>query len=74
MQPATSQIRPTAAVSRLVACLWCRQHADHADVVRNHGLCESCVRDNVDLSWRLVYDRDRNIGSIPSNLRVAYGL
>jgi hypothetical protein len=74
MQPATSPIRPATAVSRVVTCLWCHHDATQADVVRNHGLCPSCVRDNVEISWRVVYDRDRNIGSIPSNLRVAYGL
>jgi len=42
--------------------------------MRHHGLCRSCVHDNAELSWRLVYDRDRNFGSIPSNLRAAYGL
>jgi hypothetical protein len=42
--------------------------------MRHHGLCHACVHDIVDISWRLVYDRDRKIGSIPSNLRVAYGL
>jgi len=42
--------------------------------MRHHGLCSACVHDNVEISWRLVYDRDSNVGSIPSNLRVAYGL
>ena len=73
MEPATSPIRPTVA-SRLVACLWCDESTTHADVTRNHGLCKSCVHDNVELSWRLVYDRDRNVGAIPINLRDAYGL
>jgi len=73
MEPATSLVRPTVSNS-VVACLWCHQAATHAEVVRNHGLCRDCAHDNVELSWRLVYDRDRNIGSIPSNLRVAYGL
>jgi hypothetical protein len=77
MEPATSQDqdqdRPTVS-SRLVSCLWCRQATTQADVMRNHGLCHSCVHDNVEISWRLVYDRDRRIGSIPSNLRRAYGL
>ena len=73
MEPATSPIRSTVA-SRLVACLWCHESTTHADVTRNHGLCKSCVHDNVELSWRLVYDRDRNVGAIPVNLRDAYGL
>ena len=73
MEPATAQVR-SAYSSRAVACLWCHENTTQADVMRNHGLCRNCVHDNVEISWRLVYDRDRNIGSIPSNLRVAYGL
>ncbi|HEY9157268.1 hypothetical protein [Candidatus Binatus sp.] len=73
MEPAAAPVRLTVS-NRLVACLWCHATTTHADVIRNHGLCQSCVHDNREISWRLVYDRDRNIGSIPSNLRVAYGL
>lgn len=73
MEPATSLVRPTVS-SRVVSCLWCHQATTHHDVTRNHGLCQSCVHDNVEISWRLIYDRDRNIGAIPSNLRAAYGL
>ncbi len=73
MEPATAPLRPTLS-SRVVACLWCHERTTHADIVRNHGLCRRCVHDNIEVSWRLVYDRDRHIGSIPSNLRVAYGL
>jgi hypothetical protein len=73
MEPATSPIR-TAAASRLVACLWCHEATTTHDATRNHGLCQSCAHDSVEISWRLVYDRDRRIGSIPSNLRAAYGL
>jgi hypothetical protein len=73
MEPATSPVRPAAA-SRLVACLWCHEAATQSEVIRNHGLCNRCAYDNVEISWRLVYDRDRNIGSIPANLRIAYGL
>jgi len=73
MEPATVSIRPTVS-SRAVACLWCHEATTHADAIRHHGLCRACVHDIADISWRLIYDRDRNIGSIPSNLRVAYGL
>jgi hypothetical protein len=73
MEPATSLVRPTVS-SRVVSCLWCHQATTHHDVTRNHGLRQSCVHDNVEISWRLIYDRDRNIGAIPSNLRAAYGL
>ena len=73
MEPATSLVHPTVA-SRLVSCLWCHETTTHHDVTRNHGLCQSCVRDNVEISWRLIYDRDSNVGAIPSNLRLAYHL
>jgi hypothetical protein len=75
MEPAAShdQNRPAVA-SRLVACLWCHAATTQAEVIRNHGLCRVCVHDNVELSWRLVYDRDHHVGSIPLNLRRAYGL
>ncbi len=73
MEPATLPVRPTVS-SRIVACLWCHGATTQADVVRNHGLCRSCVHDNIELSWRLIYDRDRSIGAIPANLRVAYGV
>ena len=73
MEPATAPVRLSIA-SRIVSCLWCHQATTHHDVTRNRGLCGNCVRDNVETSWRLIYDRDRHIGAIPSNLRVAYRL
>ena len=73
MEPAASFVRLSVA-NRPVACLWCHAITTHADVIRHRGLCQRCAQDNREISWRLVYDRDRNIGSIPSNLRVAYGL
>ena len=72
MEPAIASVRP--APSRLVACLWCHEATTRADAASHRGLCPNCVHDNVDLSWRLLYDRDRRIGAIPRNLRVAYGL
>ena len=73
MEPAASLV-PITVSNRAVACLWCHAATARADVIRNHGLCQSCAQENGEISWRLVYDRDRQIGSIPSNLRAAYGL
>lgn len=73
MEAATRLVRPTIA-NRVVGCLWCHQPATHAEVIRNHGLCRSCAEQCAEISWRLVYDRDLKIGSIPENLRIAYGL
>lgn len=73
MEAATIFIRPTVA-NRVVGCLWCHGPSTHAEVIRNHGLCRPCAEHNAEISWRLVYDRDLKIGSIPANLRLAYGL
>lgn len=73
MEAATSLARPSLS-KRVVGCLWCHQPATHAEVVRYHGLCRACVEQWSEISWRLVYDRDLRIGSIPANLRLAYGL
>ena len=73
MKPATVPLRP-AASSRTVSCLWCHESTTHSDLMRHHGLCHACVHGIADISWRVVYDRDREIGAIPVNLRVAYGL
>jgi hypothetical protein len=73
MEPAIPLVGPTVS-NRVAACLWCHATTTHADVIRNRGLCQCCAHDNVEIAWRLVYDRDRNIGSIPSNLRAAYRL
>jgi len=73
MEPATSLVRP-AVSNRVVACLWCHGPTTHADAIRNRGLCQQCAHDNGEICWRLVYDRDRNIGAIPLNLRITYGL
>lgn len=73
METATHFVRPTIA-NRVVGCLWCHQPTTHAEVIRNHGLCRKCAEQIAEISWRLVYDRDLKIGSIPANLRVAYGL
>ena len=60
--------------NRVARCLWCHQPSTHAEVVRNRGLCRECVEHYAEISWRVVYDRDLKVGSIPANLRVAYGL
>ena len=73
MEPAIAPVRPTVP-SRVVSCLWCHEATTQADVMRHHGLCSACVHDNVEVSWRLVYDRDNRVGTIPTNLRVAYKL
>lgn len=59
---------------RVATCLWCHESTSYSDLLRNHGFCSRCVQDNCEISWRVVYDRDRKIGKIPANLRAAYRL
>ena len=73
MEAATRLVRLSVS-NRVVRCLWCHQPSPHADVIRNHGLCAGCADDYVAISWRVIYDRERNLGSIPANLRIAYRL
>jgi len=72
MHAATRLVRHVS--NRVVRCLWCRQPSSHAEVIRNRGLCAACVDQSIAISWRTIYDRKRKLGSIPANLRVAYGL
>ena len=65
---------PSTAAPKVASCLWCHQRAAQAEIVRNRGLCRPCAEMNSDFGWRLLYDRDTNTGSIPRNLRDAYGL
>jgi hypothetical protein len=73
MEPTPVHTQQTAS-SRASACLWCHEITSLSEILRNHGFCSRCVRDNCEISWRVVYDRDRKIGKIPRNLRVAYRL
>jgi hypothetical protein len=73
MEAAPSLVRWPVS-NRVVGCLWCHQASTHSEVVRNHGLCQACAEEMADLAWRVVYDRDLKIGSIPANLRLAYRL
>jgi hypothetical protein len=73
MQPTTVHAHHLTS-SRTATCLWCHEVTTQSDAIRNHGLCGRCVRENRELAWRVVYDRDRKIGKIPRNLRAAYRL
>jgi len=63
-----------SSFDRTVACLWCHEATTQSDALRHHGMCGRCVRENREIAWRVVYDRDRNFGKIPRNLRAAYRL
>ena len=68
--------RPTQTPSaiRMTKCLWCRAPVRLATAAKHHGVCPLCIAEIAELSWQVVYDRERGIGSIPRNLRAAYGL
>ena len=74
MEAATALEGSKIPGGRNASCLWCHRQATYAEVVRNRGLCQPCAEDNEAIGWRVVYDRDRQIGAIPRNLRIAYGL
>ena len=71
---AASTLERTKGAGRSASCLWCHLQATYVEVVRNRGLCQACADDIGELGWRVVYDRDRKVGAIPRNLRIAYGL
>ncbi|MHB8381167.1 MAG: hypothetical protein ACYDC3_02335 [Candidatus Binataceae bacterium] len=64
-------VRPA---DRMMKCLWCRGPVRNAVAAKHRGLCPLCVAEIAELNWRVVYDRERGIGSIPPNLRAAYSL
>ncbi|HUO06447.1 MAG TPA: hypothetical protein VMU16_14710 [Candidatus Binataceae bacterium] len=66
--------RPNTTASRITRCLWCQQPVAYIESLRQHGFCRACLQDDPEVGWRLVYDRDRQIGTIPENLRAAYAL
>lgn len=66
--------RHVRTAERMTKCLWCREPMPHAVAVKRRGVCPLCTAEVAELSWRVVYDRERGIGSIPPNLRAAYSL
>ncbi|MGH7814537.1 MAG: hypothetical protein ACREQI_11130 [Candidatus Binataceae bacterium] len=63
-----------ATAARVTQCLWCRRPVAYVESLRQHGFCRVCLEQDPEVGWRLIYDRDRNVGSIPVNLRAAYRL
>lgn len=74
MEPATRIGKTTAASDRSVKCVFCRDPILLADAMRTAGVCKLCASEIEEFGWRTVYDRDRNLGQIPANLRAAYKL
>ena len=74
MELVTRVRKTTAASDRSVKCVFCRDPILLADAMVSAGVCRLCTSEITEFGWRTVYDRDQNIGQIPSNLRSAYKL
>ena len=66
--------RTTTIAQRMVECAFCREPIPLQVAIKTRGVCRLCLDEIAELSWRTVYDRERNFGEIPQNLRLAYGL
>jgi hypothetical protein len=62
------------AARRTVRCLWCHGPVRLVVAEKHQGVCPLCLAEDAELGWRVVYDRERNLGAIPPNLRAAYRL
>jgi hypothetical protein len=71
----STRVRKTAATSdRSIKCVFCRDPILLGVAMLSAGVCKLCASEIAEFGWRTVYDRDQNIGQIPTNLRVAYKL
>jgi hypothetical protein len=66
--------KTTTIAERTVKCVFCRDPIPLTDALKSRGVCALCQVEIAELGWRIVYDRDLNIGEIPANLRTAYNL
>jgi len=55
-------------------CAFCRDPMPSGDPAQSSDVCRLCASEIEAFGWRTVYDRDSNLGQIPSNLRSAYKL
>jgi hypothetical protein len=67
-------INTSVMAERSVKCAFCRDTILLADAMRSLGVCKLCSSEIAEFGWRTVYDRDLQIGEIPTNLRLAYKL
>jgi len=58
----------------VVKCVFCRDPIPFADVTKFDRVCKLCACEIEEFGWRTVYDRELNVGQIPTNLRAAYKL
>ncbi len=66
--------RTTTIAERMVRCAFCRDPIPLQAAILSRGVCRLCLDEIAELGWRTVYDRERNIGEIPANLKAAYNL
>jgi hypothetical protein len=63
---------PTAG--RMVKCVFCPDLIPLALAMQTRGVCRLCIAEIDELHWRVVYDREQQLGEIPANLKAAYRL
>ncbi len=66
--------RTTTIAQRTVKCAFCHDPIPLTVAIKTKGVCRLCMEEIAEFGWRVVYDRDQNLGEIPVNLKVAYGL
>jgi hypothetical protein len=59
---------------RKVKCIWCHEPVLLSAANRHEGVCPLCLSESSELGWRVIYDRERGVGAIPPNLKMAYQL
>ncbi len=74
MEFQTRTARTTTVAQRTVKCVFCRDTIPFSVAIKTRGVCRLCIAEIEELGWRTVYDRDRNLGVIPANLKSAYSL
>ena len=66
--------RTTTIAQRTVKCAFCHDTIPFTVAIKSKGVCRICIAEIAELGWRVVYDREQNLGEIPANLRTAYNL
>lgn len=66
--------RTTTIAQRTVKCAFCRDTIPLTVAIKTKGVCRLCMEEIAEFGWRVVYDREQNLGEIPSNLKDAYDL
>jgi hypothetical protein len=66
--------RTTTIAQRTVRCAFCHDTIPFTLAIKTKGVCRLCMAEIAEFGWRVVYDREQQLGEIPANLKVAYNL